>query len=266
MTELRLFSWNVNGLRSVMKKGLLTFLELHRPDVLCLQEIRASASQIDLEPLLALGYSLDFHPAERPGYSGVATFSREPPQRVVLGMGEPRFDTEGRVLITEHRGLTVFNVYFPNAGRDLSRLDYKTDFYRSLKRVVDARRDAGEAVIICGDWNTAHQNVDIENWRGNLKASGFTPHERAVLDEYLEQGYVDAFRALHPETKGAYSWWSNRPGVREKNVGWRIDYHAVDVATMPSVRAARLHPEVRGSDHCPVELVIEPKPSQVSRS
>jgi exodeoxyribonuclease-3 len=258
---MRLFTWNVNGIRSVGRKGLLEWLAAEQPDVLCVQETKATAEQFETQAVRDLGYDVQWHAAVKPGYSGVATFSRgaaaAPPGTTVLGLGEARFDDEGRVLVTRHGDVTVINAYFPNAQRDLGRLDYKTDFYRAMLAFAERRRAAGETVVICGDWNTAHRAIDIENWRGNQKASGFTPGERALVDEYLAAGWVDVFRALHPELARQYSWWSNRPGVREKNVGWRIDYHVVAAETMPRVRAARIHMEVLGSDHCPVELALD---------
>ena len=258
---MRLFSWNVNGIRAATKKGLLEWLAQTKPDVLCLQEVKATADQFETDALRALGYHVAWHAAMKPGYSGVATFSLAEPLSVEVGLGESRFDDEGRVLITRHASpvgpITLVNSYFPNAQRDLARIDYKTDFYRLMLQLMSARRAAGEAVAICGDWNTAHRNIDIENWRGNQKASGFTPAERALVDEFLDAGFVDAFRTLHPERKQQYTWWSNRPGVREKNVGWRIDYHLVGAEMMPRVRAASLHMGVLGSDHCPIELDVE---------
>jgi exodeoxyribonuclease-3 len=255
---MRLFTWNVNGIRAAARKGLLDWLAAAQPDVLCVQETKATAEQFETEAMRALGYDVQWHAAVKPGYSGVATFSRgaAAATRVEPGLGETRFDDEGRVLVTRHGDVTLINAYFPNAQRDLGRLEYKTDFYRALLAFAGRRRAAGETVVICGDWNTAHRNIDIENWRGNQKASGFTPGERALVDEYLAAGWVDAFRSLHPDVARQYSWWSNRPGVREKNVGWRIDYHMIATEALPRVREARIHMDVLGSDHCPVELAL----------
>lgn len=253
---MRLFTWNVNGIRAAARKGLLDWIAAEKPDVLCVQEVKATEAQFEAQALRDLGYTVHWHAALKPGYSGVATFSRLAPDAHSLGFAEARFDDEGRVLVTHHGDVTVINAYFPNAQRDLARIDFKTDFYRKMLAFALERRVRGENVVICGDWNTAHTSMDIKNWRGNQQASGFTPPERALVDEFLAAGFVDVFRARHPELADQYSWWSNRPGVREKNVGWRIDYHLIAAELMPRVTDARIHMAVLGSDHCPVELAL----------
>jgi exodeoxyribonuclease-3 len=253
---MRLFTWNVNGIRAAARKGLLGWLAAEKPDVLCVQETKATAEQFETQALRDLGYTIHWHAAVKPGYSGVATFSRVAPDAHDVGFGEARFDDEGRVLVTRHGDVTLINAYFPNAQRDLGRIDYKTDFYRKMLAFAGERRARGESVVICGDWNTAHRNIDIKNWRGNQAASGFTPAERALVDEFLDAGYVDVFRARNPQLEDQFSWWSNRPGVREKNVGWRIDYHLISADLLPRVTDARIHMAVLGSDHCPVELAL----------
>lgn len=253
---MKFFTWNVNGIRAVARNGFMEWLKAARPDVLCLQELRATEAQFETEALRALGYHVLWHPAVKPGYSGVATLSLVPPTSSLVGLGEPRFDDEGRLVLTRHGDVTLINAYFPNAQRDLTRIDYKIDFYRALLVRAGQLRAAGEKVAICGDWNTAHRNIDIKNWRGNQKASGFTPAERALVDEYLAAGFTDAFREQHPTLADQYTWWSNRPGVRDKNVGWRIDYFLVDASLMPRVVRSHIHMDVRGADHCPVEIEI----------
>ena len=258
MTTQRFVSWNVNGIRSATSQGFFDWLEAERPEVVALQEVRAQRAQFDLARAEALGYELAWHAAQKPGYSGVATLSRIGLEGVELGLGDARFDDEGRALITRQAGLTLVNAYFPNAQRDLARIEYKVDFYTLLLERVAAWRAAGERVVVCGDWNTAHQPVDIENWRANQKASGFTPRERALVDVYLAAGFKDAFRTLYPEARQQYSWWSNRPGVRARNIGWRIDYHLVADEAWSRVVDAHVRMDVMGSDHCPVELHVKP--------
>jgi exodeoxyribonuclease-3 len=255
---MRLFTWNVNGIRAATRKGLLDWVAAEKPDVLCVQETKATADQFETQALHDLGYTIHWHAAVKPGYSGVATLSRIGLKGVELGLGDARFDDEGRALITRQAGLTLVNAYFPNAQRDLARIEYKVDFYTLLLERVAAWRAAGERVVVCGDWNTAHQTVDIENWRANQKASGFTPRERALVDTYLGAGFKDAFRTLYPEARQQYSWWSNRPGVRARNIGWRIDYHLVADEAWSRVVDARVRMDVMGSDHCPVELHVKP--------
>ncbi|MCB9554218.1 MAG: exodeoxyribonuclease III [Myxococcales bacterium] len=253
---MRVFAWNVNGIRSCHRRGcLLPFIEAERPDVLCLQEVRALVDQCPGE-IAALGYDVAWAAAEKPGYSGVATVSRVAPERVVVGLGDPAFDAEGRVLTTRHRGVTVVNAYFPHGQRDHARLPFKTAFYRAILAYGAKLRAAGEAVVICGDWNTAHREIDLKNHKGNRKTSGFTEPERALVDEFVAAGWVDAWRAQNPDVE-QYTWWSNRPGVRERDVGWRIDLAFVDPTLWRRVRATRIHGAVLGSDHCPIELEID---------
>ena len=254
MTQsLRIYSWNVNGIRACHRKGALYgILEEHRPDVLCVQEIKAMPEQLDAAILTAHGYHVAWAPAERKGYSGVATFSRTPPDVVQVGIDAPQYDVEGRTVVTRHGDLTIFNGYFPNSQRELQRLDYKAGYYRTLRASAEARVGAGEDVVICGDWNTAHHEIDLKNWRANRKNSGFTEAERALVDEYVDAGWIDAYRAMYPQQAEVYSWWSNRKGVRERNVGWRIDYVLASASAAKLVRDAFIWADVRGSDHCPV--------------
>lgn len=253
---MRIFAWNVNGLRSCHRKGhFLPFVEAHRPDVLCLQEVRALPGQLPDEARSPGGMHGEWHVAEKKGYSGVTTFSRGVPDQAHHGIGDARFDSEGRVLLTDHGPVTVVNAYFPHGQRDHARLPFKTDFYRAILALGGALREAGRQVVLCGDWNTAHHDIDLKNHSSNRKTSGFTAPERALLDEFQAAGWVDVWRALHPEDE-VYTWWSSRIGVREKNVGWRIDMFLVDGETMKRVRGAKIHTDVMGSDHCPIELEL----------
>ncbi len=253
---MRITSWNVNGLRAALKKGVAAWWEAEAPDVLCLQEVRAFPEQIPAGVRRALdAHHATWYPAERPGYSGVATFSRLEPLDVVKGLGEPRFDIEGRVIETRFPDFTLFNVYFPNGGRDHSRVPYKLDFFARLLEICDARLARGEPVIVCGDFNIAHREIDLANPRENVNTTGFLPEERVWIDRYLEHGFVDAFRALYPE-RVQYTWWTYRFRARERNIGWRIDYFLVSEGLLPHVRDVIVHQDVFGSDHCPVTLEI----------
>lgn len=252
---MRVFSWNVNGIRSCHRRGnLLPFIESFQPDVLCLQEVRALVDQCPGE-IAAMGYDIVWAAAEKAGYSGVATLSRIPPSRVVVGLGDAEFDREGRVVTTRHGEVTVVNCYFPHGQRDHGRLPYKTAFYRAILAYGARLRAEGEQVVICGDWNTAHREIDLRNHASNRKTSGFTDAERALLDEFAAEGWVDAWRVQNPDVE-AYTWWSSRFGVRERDIGWRIDLAWVDPVLWPRVRGARIHGSVMGSDHCPIELEI----------
>ncbi|RMF07758.1 MAG: exodeoxyribonuclease III [Candidatus Neomarinimicrobiota bacterium] len=253
---MRLVSWNVNGIRAAEKKGLRSWLDETRPDVLCLQETKARPDQVPASLLEGHGYHTYWHSAERPGYSGVATFCREEPLYVQEGLGIDRFDREGRVLITEHPGFLLYNIYFPNGQRDHERLQYKLDFYAALLEILDEQVASGVNVVIAGDWNTAHKEIDLARPKENSTTSGFLPEERAWIDTYVEHGYVDTFRLFHPEPE-RYSWWTYRFGARARNVGWRIDYFFVNEAFVDRVRDADIHESVLGSDHCPVSLDLD---------
>lgn len=250
---LRLVSWNVNGIRAAIRKGFWDWLDDHAPDLVCLQETRIHPDQLTdkmLDPPHHFGYWVS---AERRGYSGVATFSRHKPQAVREGFGLSRFDAEGRVLLTEHPGFTLLNAYFPSGQRGHERVSYKLEFYDALLEHCKGLRVQGHRLVVCGDFNTAHQPIDLARPAQNKKTSGFLPEEREALTQWMESGFVDSFRALHPEEE-AYSWWTYRANARARNVGWRLDYFLVDELLMPRVEDARILGEVIGSDHCPVEL------------
>lgn len=254
---MKITTWNVNGLRAVLSKGALAWLEEHQPDVLCLQEIKTRPEQLDESQaeILQRFPCQAWHPAERPGYSGVATLAAAGPQQVQIGLGEPHFDREGRVIVSRYPQFLLFNIYFPNGQRDHGRLQYKLDFYAQLLAICDDLHAAGERVVICGDFNTAHREIDLRNPRQNQNTSGFLPEERVWIDRYLSHGFVDAFRALYPE-RVQYTWWTYLHRARERNVGWRLDYFLISESLLPAVEDVIVHEEIMGSDHCPVSLVI----------
>ena len=256
---MRVVSWNVNGLRACAKKGFVDFLQRSDADIVGLQEVRAFAHQLPDDVRDLDGWHTHYSPAERPGYSGVALFSRKAPIRVDTSLGEPRFDVEGRLQIAKFDRLTVVNAYFPKGSgkdRDNSRVPYKLDFYRAVfDRAQKLRRR--QPVLVIGDYNTAHREIDLARPKDNAKSSGFLPEERAELDRLFDAGWVDTFRRLHPGEAGHYSWWSQRSGARARNIGWRIDYVLASPAATKRVREAFIRPAVMASDHCPVGVDLE---------
>ena len=252
---MKLISWNVNGVRAVVKKGFLDWLELAQPDILCLQETKAHVDQLAAEILTDHGYHTFWHSGERRGYSGVATFCKDEPFYVQEGLGIDRYDNEGRVLLTEHENFLLYNIYFPNGQKDDERLQYKLDFYDELLPIINEQVESGNNVVVTGDWNTAHHPIDLARPKQNVNTSGFMPIEREKLDMYVENGWIDTFRLFHPEGD-RYSWWTYRFGARERNVGWRIDYFFVNEGFVDNVEDADIHDEVVGSDHCPVSLEL----------
>jgi len=253
---MKLYSWNVNGIRAAEKKDFLGWLERTDPDIICLQETKAKQEQLSSALLKDHGYYTYWHSAEKAGYSGVATFCKKKPQYIQQGLGIKRFDQEGRVLITEHDNFLLYNIYFPNGQKDETRLNYKLDFYDELLPIINEQVESGLNVIVTGDWNTAHKEIDLARPKANEKTSGFMPVERKKLDEYIDQGWVDTFRLLNSEPN-RYSWWSYRFGVRERNVGWRIDYFFVNDGFADQIEAAEIHDHVMGSDHCPISITLK---------
>ena len=252
---MKLISWNVNGVRAVVKKGFLDWLDQEQPDILCLQETKAHIDQLAAEILTDHGYHTFWHSGERRGYSGVATFCKEEPLYVQEGLGIERYDAEGRVLLTEHENFLLYNIYFPNGQKDDERLQYKLDFYNDLLPIINEQVESGNNVVVTGDWNTAHHPIDLARPKQNVNTSGFMPIEREKLDMYVENGWIDTFRLIHPEGD-RYSWWTYRFGARERNVGWRIDYFFVNEGFVDNIEDADIHDEVMGSDHCPVSLEL----------
>lgn len=253
---MKIITWNVNGVRAALGKGLKEWVLGQAPDVMCLQEIKARPEQLNEEQRDFPGYEVTWHPAERPGYSGVATLLRQPALGVEVGMGAPRFDVEGRVIGTRHPGFTLYNIYFPNGQRGRDRVDYKLDFYAHLLQICDARHAAGENIILTGDFNTAHQPIDLRNPEENESTSGFMPEERAWVQKYLDHGFVDVYRLLYPD-RAQYTWWTYRFAARQRGIGWRIDYFLVSQSLAARVRDVIIHDEVSGSDHCPVSMLMD---------
>lgn len=251
---MKLLSWNVNGIRAVIGKNFGEFVGTEMPDILCLQEVKARAEQVQL-PLEMAGYHAYWNSADKPGYSGVAVFTREAPLNVAHGFGIDEHDTEGRVLTLEYPDFYLVNVYTPNAQDGLRRLSYRLA-WDEVFRLYLASLARRKPVIFCGDLNVAHQEIDLARPKENRQTAGFSDEERGSFGKLLEAGFIDSFRHFHPDKTDAYSWWSYRAGARPRNVGWRIDYFGVSTALMGRVASARILPDVHGSDHCPVELVL----------
>ena len=252
---MKIFSWNVNGVRAIEKKGFLEWIEEEDPDIVCIQETKAKVEQLGSSLIEDHGYHTYWHSAERPGYSGVATFSKVEPYYIQKGLGIDRFDSEGRVLITEHENFLLYNIYFPNGQKDEIRLNYKLDFYDELLPIINEQVDSGSNVIVTGDWNTAHFPIDLARPKENVKTSGFMPIEREKMDQYVDSGWVDTFRHFHQESE-RYSWWSYRSGARQRNIGWRIDYFFANQSFISQIEDADIHENILGSDHCPVSIKI----------
>lgn len=255
---MRIYSWNVCGMRAAVKKGLVDWLTAKKPSVFCAQEVRGAAEVMPREITEVPGYYAHWAPAERKGYSGVATFTRRKPSTVVPGFGVERFDIEGRVLLTRVGDLDIYNVYFPKGDPNTDRLQYKLDFYEAFLAHIEREAKAGRNVVFCGDVNTAHEPIDLARPKENQKTSGFLPEERAHLDEWVRHGWVDTFRHLHPEKAKVYSWWTMRTAARERNIGWRIDYVFIHESLLPRLRRAGIDMDVQGSDHAPVWAELGP--------
>jgi exodeoxyribonuclease-3 len=254
-----MLSWNVNGLRACARKGFLPWLEGSGAWLVGLQEVRALREQLADEIAAPHGWQTHFVAAERKGYSGVALYCKAPPDEVTHSLGRPEFDREGRLVMARFGRLVVANGYFPKGSgneRDNGRVAYKLRFYRALFTRLERLRRGGKRVIVMGDFNTAHREIDLARPKDNRDNSGFLPEERAELDRWIAAGWTDTFRRFEPGG-GHYSWWSQRFGLRERNVGWRIDYALASPGAMPFVRGAAIHPEVQGSDHCPISVEVD---------
>lgn len=254
---MRIISWNVNGIRAVQKKGFLEWAITESPEILCIQETKAHPDQLSDDVKEIPGYAGYWSAAERKGYSGVATYTKPRPKKVEYGFNlDPRFDSEGRILITEYAEFTLLNIYFPNGQKDSERLQYKLDFYDAGLDFCESRRKKGEKLIICGDFNTAHNEIDLARPKENENVSGFLRVERDWMDKFESYGYIDTFRKLHPEKRDAYTWWSLRTAARDRNIGWRLDYFYVSPDLFPEVRKSEILSDAAGSDHCPILLEI----------
>ena len=256
MKEIKLLSWNVNGIRAVKGKGFLEWFYKENPDILCLQETKAQPEQLDADLLEPEGYHAYWNYPERRGYSGVAVYTREKPQNVSYDLGDNSLDIEGRVIIAEYPGFTLMNIYFPNGKRDQERLDYKMAFYDIFLDYADKLRTEGKKLVICGDVNTAHREIDLARPKESSKVSGFLRIEREWIDKFVAHGYVDTFRIFNKDPD-QYTWWDMKSGARARNVGWRIDYFYLSEDLLPSLTGAFIMPDIMGSDHCPIGIVLK---------
>jgi exodeoxyribonuclease-3 len=252
---VRILSWNVNGLRAVYSKGFLDWLRHEQPAILCVQETKASEEQIPKELKNVEGYYAYYSSAEKKGYSGVGLFTKSEPDVISKDLGIDRFDAEGRVIMADYGKFILFNVYFPNGKMSRERLRYKMDFYDSFLLRVDKLRRHGKRLIICGDVNTAHKEIDLARPKENSKISGFLPEERAWIDRLTDHGFIDTFRVRNKEA-GQYTWWDLKTRARERNVGWRIDYFFVTENLCTDLKDAFILKDVMGSDHCPVGIDV----------
>ena len=250
---MKLISWNVNGLRACVGKGFLDYFKEQQADIFCLQETKLQEGQIELE---LDGYHQYWNYAEKKGYSGTAIFTKEKPISVHYGIGIEEHDKEGRVITLEFEKFYMITVYTPNSQEKLARLDYRMKWEEDFKNYL-LELDKKKPVIVCGDLNVAHKEIDLKNPKTNRKNAGFTDDEREKFTELLNSGFIDTFRYFYPDTTGIYSWWSYRFNARKNNAGWRIDYFIVSELLKDRLVSANIHTEVLGSDHCPVELIIE---------
>ncbi|MEA5091755.1 Exodeoxyribonuclease [bioreactor metagenome] len=250
---MKLISWNVNGLRACMNKGFQEFLTASDADIFCVQETKMQREQAEF---VFPGYHEYWNSAEKKGYSGTAIFSKEEPIAVTYDMGIEEHDHEGRIITAEFRDFYLVNVYTPNSKRELERLAYRMEWEDAFQKYVKDL-DNNKPTIICGDLNVAHEEIDLKNYKTNHNNAGFTDEERAKMTQFLSNGFIDSFRYFYPDLEGAYSWWSYMFQARKKNAGWRIDYFLVSEKLQEQMVSAKIHSEILGSDHCPVELVIK---------
>jgi len=255
---MKLVSWNVNGIRSLLRDHYWDAIFEHRPDILCLQETKAHPDQLPTELKEVAGYKSYFASSEvRKGYSGVAVYTNETPTDVKYGMGIKKFDQEGRLLELHFKTFVLLNVYFPNGGQGPERLKYKLDFYDAFLAHIKKLARSGKKVVFCGDVNTAHEEIDLARPKENEKNTGFLPEERAWIDEVVSAGWIDTFRHFYPNKKEAYSYWDMKSRARDRNVGWRIDYFFAHTSLLPHLKGAGILPSVYGSDHCPITLELK---------
>ena len=249
---MKLISWNVNGIRACINKGFKDFFNEIDADIFCIQETKCQKDQIDLE---FKGYTSYWNSAEKKGYSGTAIFTKQKPISVTYGIGIEEHDKEGRVITLEFEKFYMINIYTPNSKRELERLEYRQIWEDEIRKYM-LKLNENKPVIMCGDLNVAHNEIDLKNPKTNRHNAGFTDEERNKMTELLDAGFVDTFRILYPDKENAYSWWSYMGHAREKNVGWRIDYFIVSKSIENCIKEAKIHSEIFGSDHCPVELEI----------
>ena len=252
---MKLVSWNVNGMRAAIKNGFMDWFRAEKADVVCVQEIKATPDQLDPAVKNIKGYESHWFPAQKLGYSGVGVFTCHKPLSLRCGIGVEAYDNEGRVQTIEYEDFFLVNAYFPNTQRDHARLGFKLKFGDHILRHLNRLRAKRKGVILCGDYNVAHQEIDLKNPKSNRDNAGFLPEERAWMDDFIAAGYHDVFRERVPEG-GHYTWWSYRPGVRARNIGWRIDYHCLSSDLLARVKSVSHQPHIKGSDHCPIVLEL----------
>jgi len=252
--NLKLYSWNLNGIRAAKRHGFLEWLQKTSPDILCIQETKAHFEDLPEDLQEFSGYHSYFSDAQKKGYSGTAILTKEKPLKITKKIGVEKFDSEGRFLLLEFNGFYLLNTYFPHTQRELARLDFKMEFNEAYLKFV-TKLTKKKPVILAGDFNVAHKEIDLTNPKPNQKNAGFTPEERAFADKLTNSGYIDTFRHFHPSTE-KYTWWSYRFNARERNVGWRIDYFFVSENLKSKIKKAEIHDKTFGSDHCPISLGV----------
>lgn len=255
MKKQKIISWNVNGIRAVHKKGFIDWVKKENPDILCLQETKAHIEQLSEELINIKGYKSYFSSGERKGYSGVCIYTKSEPINISRGFNIPKFDNEGRIITAEYPDYTLINIYYPNGKASPERLKYKMDFYDAFLDFAKGLRKQGKKLIICGDVNTAHKEIDLARPKENSKISGFLPEEREWIDKFLSSGFLDTFRMFNDKPE-QYTWWDMVTRARERNVGWRIDYFFISEDLKDKIKNAFILPDVMGSDHCPVGIEI----------
>lgn len=253
---MRIISWNVNGIRAAIRNGFVDWLKNDNANIICLQEVKANENQFVDNFNYNKEYKITWNDAEKAGYSGVATLLEEAALETRLGLGIEEFDREGRVILHEFKNFYLYNIYFPNGQRDQGRLDFKMRFYDAFLAHAENLKKSGKAIISCGDFNTAHKEIDLKNPKANEKTSGFLPIERAWMDKFVSYGYLDTFRLCNTEPD-QYSWWTYRLNARQRNIGWRIDYFFIDKEHKDMVKNAFILQDVLGSDHCPVGIELD---------
>ena len=250
---MKLITWNVNGLRAVINKGFADFFIRNNADIFCIQETKMQEGQLDIQ---FDGYQKYFNSALKKGYSGTAIFTKKKPEQITYGIGIEEHDTEGRVITLEYKTFYMVNVYTPNSQRELTRLEYRMEWEDAIRNYLK-NLDKNKPVIMCGDLNVAHEEIDLKNPKQNRRSAGFTDEEREKMTQLLQNGFIDTYRYLYPEETDCYTWWSYMMKAREKNIGWRIDYFIVSERLKEKIQDVKIHSQVIGSDHCPVELDIQ---------
>jgi len=255
---MKLYSWNVNGIRAAEKKGFVDWLQETQPDILAVQETKAHPDQLSDALLNPEGYHTYWAAAEKKGYSGVALYTKTEPNNVQIGLGIEKFDNEGRTILAEYDDFNLIATYVPSASKGADFVPFKLEYCQALLDQCNAWRDAGKGVIVCGDINISHKEIDLARPDSNHKTTGFMPEERAFLDKWFdEEGYIDSYRHFNPDEEGAYSWWSYRGGARSRNVGWRLDYFILSPEMLEHLDAASIETDIMGSDHCPVTIALK---------